>query len=97
MEGRPRGHPPRWRASKGRSQDRPRQGNPGMSAEGGGVGAGSGGAERRQHPYSQAQTADWIATPGAREAREEGCRRHLPPQERVQGGRVLLGSGSGSC
>ena len=34
------------RASKGRSQDRPRQGNPGMSAEGGGVGAGSGGAER---------------------------------------------------
>ena len=36
------------------------------------------GRERRQHPYSQAQTADWIATPGAREARKKAAGGTLP-------------------
>ena len=36
------------------------------------------GRERRQHPSSQAQTTDWIATPGAREARKRAAGGTLP-------------------
>ena len=76
-------------------EDRPRQGHPGMSAEGGERGWDLEGRIEAPAPIFSGPDNRLDCDTRGQRGREEGSRRHTPLQERVRGGAVLLGSGSG--